>query len=258
MEIPSPSPIQPNPVSPHFQAAVHHQRNLIIGILLFFILAGTATFLYAEFKPPQNQVEVKKVTSVNLPTPSPTPSPTPAHQTADTTNWKMYIDSTYGFKLMYPQSWRQPTISEYDQTTSHPFDPPFMQKAYILDFSIPDKNSMSKDQGPIAAGIEIYDNPENWSLNTWLDQFQKMNGETLTKPYASVSVDNKPALEVRDLPDFSDTYTQYTFSGNKNSIIMFTLSGNGEGGPDYLVTDPFIQDEMENFTTMLSTFKFTH
>ena len=90
-----------NPIKPASKSSL----KLIIGIIIFLLLAGGAAASFTIFKP-QIVSLVTKPTPTILPTPSPSVIPTSRDPVSPTANWKIYENKEYGFSLKYPQNWQ--------------------------------------------------------------------------------------------------------------------------------------------------------
>ncbi len=94
-------PVQTPPNIPIQKPKSKFPLAVIIGIIIFLILAGGAAGFYA-FRP-------QLMSLISKPTPTPTLTPKLATQTPSptpdpTTNWKTYA-SDYGLSIKYPPSW---------------------------------------------------------------------------------------------------------------------------------------------------------
>lgn len=89
-------PIQSQPINP-IKPAGKFSARVIIGIIIFLFLAGSAAASFTVFRP-----QIMSMISKPSPTPTiiqtlPTPTPDP------TANWKTYTGD--GFSIKYPETW---------------------------------------------------------------------------------------------------------------------------------------------------------
>ncbi len=81
---------------------------ILVGILIIIVVAGGAYFLgkSANSKPSSTPVVTSQSPQPALipqSTPDASPAPTGA---GETTNWKIYTNSEYGFSFKYPSNWK--------------------------------------------------------------------------------------------------------------------------------------------------------
>lgn len=200
------------------------------GIVLPFIiiLASIALIISAFFildnKP--------KSTSQN-PTESASPSPK-----IDTTNWKMYTNSNFGYSLTYPNDWY--VIEPGNDGTKS-----INIKNYLgSEITEAEKKNVSIGPNKISITVGLYDEniQSNQSLTDFLKAtdkwFSAMDGEPTS--VEDIKIAGKPALKLNYSRPF------YVFSDGENVFYSYFYSYFVPGNSNFLLI----------FNQILSTFQF--
>lgn len=141
-----------NPIKPASKFSI----KAIIGIIIFLLLAGGAAAGYVYREPLMSLVSKPSPTPAPIVTITPTPNPT--------TDWETYIDTQFGYSIKYDKV-------KYVLNDFSPIGIPDNQEHY-WDKTI----SLCKDQScelaPAGLGISVYENPNNFSLQDWLNKSQ--------------------------------------------------------------------------------------
>lgn len=256
MEPQQPAPSQPS--SPFAQDFAPKQPNIklvIIGIVIVALAAGVGSYVAVKSSQSSKMMAEPTTAPAQVTADQPTVEPTTTQSTIPA-DWKTYTDAKYNFTLKYPSNW----VYKFSETRAlNQTDvPAFLNTAYFANFTI--KNNLKTNGDPLFMSIQIFNNPENWSVDKLLNYAR--DGSGIDKQYLhdviKTTVAGKYALKTKFDPAFTDIYSSYTSPDKKENIIyVIALSGNGAGGSNYAESDPFVVQEMNNFDQMLSTLTFT-
>lgn len=206
------------------------KKKILIGLGSFLgvlLLAGAA---FGVYKYAQRQLPLEPVEG---PTPTPevvTPTPDP------TANWETYMNEEYGYSIKYPQ---EIAIRE-DKTQDYVY------------FEFP-------EQGKWIASLSIkhYQNPQGLEPQSfWQKLFeeekleaQRKNWPTPIEPLESeiIKIDNLEGFQIRN--SAYEAYQRATYSGKGKTMVAISFY-------DENPNDPFQEEHLVAFNSILSTFKF--
>jgi hypothetical protein len=202
---------------------------IIIGILLL-VLVVSASQLW--------QTKNDQIKNLSL-------AATPIHRTmkadtiqmVDTSTWKTYTNSYYGFSFEYPKEWTAEKILETEGVN---LISPLLQKS--LDEE--DKAGGEGDVPPNDIGIYIRDNPDNIHVERFVKTYDNGWFENY-KSQKNITVGNRSAIQFSDQGiDVNHFPLIATFVQGTDKIIVINIQ--------------YGDDQMLNiYNQILSTFKFT-
>lgn len=195
---------------------------LVVVVLVAVTIAGYVIY----------QKQFKQVTAPQQVQSTPAPIPIPeSTSSAETTNWKIYTNTKYGYTLKYPNNWYVWKDVEDDWSDTQIIDDHPEDGRLYKSISI----QVIKEVGPQWANTKAYFdevyNRADKSLRFLLDetqavnQIEKSNPKTATSAYYSIKV--------------------YAFKDNRVFVLSLL-------GPD----EQSIQSKKKIFDQILSTFKF--
>lgn len=195
---------------------------LMLGLVVAVLVLGGAYYLKKIQKP-------QPASSSYFPTPSIKPSTSPSSKpesatSADTSKWKTYTNTEYGFSLKYPNGW----------TTRE--DLSYVKSDYIIWFNAPDKPNG-------AMLVSVYDNKDGkYSIDTIHSDNSDKNISNHRIPITIDGIEGKRDREVPGLCGYDSVFV------NKNAKIYEISLFCGDTNNKYLSI----------FDQSLSTFKFTN
>lgn len=167
----------------------------------------------------------------------PYPIPSPDLATAD---WQTYTSPDYGFSFRYPPEW---TIAVTD---------------YPPDIRITIMNSVEPKRYPMQVAVWT-DERNTQTVSEWFQANQNGSSQRLpfTLPPQQITIGGYTAIRTRQTPDFEDDLAVSPTHTTLTALYQMSITGTGEGDDQpYAETEPFAQQEIANFHSMLSTFRF--
>lgn len=186
---------------------------LVIGLIIAVLVAGGGYWIYKtqvqKSRVPQDQYGMPIITPSQTPETNNKPTPNTKPQNNEAANWKTYINSQYGFTVMYPTNW---TISQVEPPISVNKPGDSAPLFYVAAPGYPTPG-VGLD-GVVDFFIYKYDN--SLSLLDWVKKNGYNNGSLPDNYYQSVTINGYSAVKI----NFIQTQDMY----NKE------LSG-AHGGP---------------------------
>lgn len=161
-----------------------------------------------------------------------------AQTTVDTTNWKSFTSSLYGFTFEYPAIITPPVESPINTSITPP-------SSGFMEFSLPENQD--------SLSIKVWRNPSGLDIHAWITKTreeQQRNNANLVLPESEKDV----------LINGVVAYQSVNFAGDGNMKDTYFVNGKYVIEISFYDTNSNIQDHAKNkaiFEKMLSTFKFT-
>lgn len=198
----------------------------LIGVIVLLLVLGSG--VYAGIWWWGNQQTAQEVM------PTFTPRPTP-----DTSTWKTYANTRYGFEFKYPD-----TVKAVDNVQ-------LPEVAYLqsVEYSGKEAEPANFKQG-IYARIEVLPNTKSLSLASFVKEYLKSYVTTQTQ----VIINGQDAIMVK----YSNTYSNSESEGPYSMATYYFLKGPNVYGVDARTNyKPATSEHINIINQILSTFKFT-
>ena len=220
-EIPLPQP--PTPVPPRSHS---NKNKLIFLISLILLLISISSVLYYLG---QNSTQTPTLPS-SFPLASPAPSPD------ETSGWKTYSSSQFGYSVNYPFNWEAVESTREELIRDEIHKTTLLEKEYEF------------WQGTFQ--ISILENPESLSLDAWVSQLriESASGANLIQKVEDIELDGNPAKKLDILAFDHDDIVVITVQNN----FIFYLQFEDADNPN----DPGTEKHQEIYNQILSSFEF--